>query len=505
MDIFLFFWWGLVLASVFLVLLSIMQHKKIYGLEAAHSLVTTQFEKANGQIEKFNEETATLKQEIQCVKELHEQLEQRYSDESERATQEKALLSNELQRISEEKMSIRERFDLVQHILALKRPINNGLLEFKRLIQEDYVSFAAKESSLANEAGALMELQKIYRELELTMDFPAILGKQILGIAGGFSSGKSAFINSFLPDNSVKLAVGINPVTVIPSYIVYSEQDVQIRGHCANGGSLELGTALYEKLSHEYIKSFGFDLRSVMPYVSVQAPISRNLFEHIALIDTPGYNPGTDDASQSFDRTTATEYVKQCDALIWVVGLGTDGTLPDSDREFIEQAGFSGESLFIVLNKADLKPKSDIDAIMEEVASVLDFSGVNYAGICAYSSERKQFYGYLGEELEQFIQRINKRRNETRHLKNEIDVVFNRYIEAIQQDIDADEARRKKIKRLEMDALGSGGTEEYKKMKPLFAEIEATFPKQDLKATLKECESLKEKFFSCATEVVRSV
>src|SRR5690606_12197606 len=99
----------------------------------------------------------------------------------------------------------------------------------------------AREASLTDDAGALLELQAIHRELELVVDFPSARDKTLVAIAGGFSSGKSRFINSFIQTDEVKLAVGMNPVTVVPSYVVCGAQP-GVRGYSANGGSFTLGS-----------------------------------------------------------------------------------------------------------------------------------------------------------------------------------------------------------------------------------------------------------------------
>jgi len=48
-----------------------------------------------------------------------------------------------------------------------------------------------------------------------------LLKRQIISVAGGFSSGKSAFINSLLHQNvKIQLPEGVLPTTAIPMYIL---------------------------------------------------------------------------------------------------------------------------------------------------------------------------------------------------------------------------------------------------------------------------------------------
>ncbi|MFU7547928.1 hypothetical protein ACM9NO_28320, partial [Pseudomonas paraeruginosa] len=128
-------------------------------------------------------------------------------------------LENNYADINKQHLSLIEKFSLVSRVLAQQPPSNPGLERFAELINNDYMDFANRESSLADEAQAVLKMQAILAEMHMLNNFPSIAGKTILSIAGGFSSGKSAFVNSFIKDPSVELATGINPVTVIPSYV----------------------------------------------------------------------------------------------------------------------------------------------------------------------------------------------------------------------------------------------------------------------------------------------
>ena len=444
-----------------------------------------------------------LQGELQEKKESYSQLERRYSEDSLRAEQEKARLSSELKITLDEKILIVERFDLVRKILDQKSVINNGLSEFSRLIREDYIDLFACALHSFNGIKSFMDLQLIHRDIDLANRLPVTHGKTVLGVSGGFSSGKSEFINNFLPSDSVRLAVGTNPVTVIPSYIVASARGVKIHGHCANGGSVNIDASLYKKLSHEYAKSFGFDLRSVMPCISVQAPLDHDLFGNIAIIDTPGYNSGND-SYQAFDRAVAVEYINQCDALIWFINIKA-GTLPDSDSDFLEQFGFRGEKLYIVLNQADTVTSNQIHDVIEEVSGELDRSGIKYSGICAYSSLKKIHYGSVGETLFDFIKRNNVLKNEFRIIKEKIGLAFERHTADIAENISVEKQRKNALMKLGAYALGNGGTEEYQRVKPLLVAIEDAFPKRDLKFESDKFYHLEQLFVSNLKEALNHI
>lgn len=115
------------------------------------------------------------------------------------------------------------RLEFVSKLFAAHPATNEGLAHFKQLLEIDYMAFAETESSLPAEAKALTILQAIERELALLISFPDISKRTVVGIVGGFSSGKSEFINSFILDQDIRLTVGIQPVTAIPTYVLSTE------------------------------------------------------------------------------------------------------------------------------------------------------------------------------------------------------------------------------------------------------------------------------------------
>lgn len=414
-----------------------------------------------------------------------------------------AGLQENLTQIQHQHLTLREKFELLQRVLALKPPANEGLGKFAGLIQQDYLQFAAREASLTDEAGALLELQAIHRELELVVNFPSARGKTLLAIAGGFSSGKSRFINSFIQTDEIKLAVGMNPVTVVPSYVVCDAQ-LGVRGYSANGGSLTLGNKLYATLSHEYLETFGFDLRTIMPFISVQVPMDENLFRHICLIDTPGYNPGSGQAAAA-DHSVAQRFAGQASAMIWVIGLDPAGTITQADLDFIEKTNFYGQSLYILLNKADTKAASAIESIIDEVKGQLEAYGFEFAGISAYSSSKKKMYACRGQTLDRFLAHHNRPHSVLAEINSRIDNVFNRYEAAIELDINRQGTRKKQIDAFRMHCMKVGGSSLYKAVEEVCRPLATEGDEQALKTMMQDCAALRASFNAAARNTLAEV
>lgn len=399
-------------------------------------------------------------------------------------------LENNYEDIRQKHLSMVEKFNLVSKVLAQPTPRNDALDDFAKLINNNYMDFASRESSLAGEAQAVLAMQTILAEMQMIANFPSIAGKTILSIAGGFSSGKSAFLNSFINDQCVKLATGINPVTVVPSYVVCSDK-IQIKGYSYTGGSITLEPNLYASMSHEYVKTFGFDLRRILPFISVNVPMEPDLFDNLCIIDTPGYNPGTFNGAAAADRDTAVSLVNQASTLVWVIGLDPAGTIDQSDIEFIEATPFHGDSLYIVLNKADVKPIDDIEQIMEQVADDLSFAGIDYAGMCAYSSIQKKEYKSKGLTFSDFLRSINRKVDVVGKIGSKLDQVFDSYKQAIQADIAKLDSRKEEFNAFKLDALEIGGTALFDRIDKALTLSEETLESSELEKLMNECEILR--------------
>jgi len=386
------------------------------------------------------------------------------------------------------------RFQLISRLLAAKPRESAGLARFRELLDNDYMTFADGESCLGAEAKALRMLQSIEQELALLVGFPDIHERTIVGIVGGFSSGKSEFINSFIRDPEVRLPVGMQPVTAIPSYVLATDQRM-IRGYSANGGHMELDVAFYKNISHAFINSFSFDLKSLMPFMCVGVQMAPELFSNICFIDTPGYNPPATAAEHSQgDKRTAIQFAQQCEAIIWLIGLDANGTVPVSDLDFIHEIGVEQRSVYVVLTKADLKPEDEIEEIMDEVQDVLQSEGINVVGVSAYSSTQRHEIAYRDTPLLEYFSRINQQGDSSQHLEGRLQEIFTMYEDAIQTDINGIRAQKTAINGLRLDCLEVGGADVYGRMFEPIAKLDRHLGTALQEGWLKESRRLLEDF-----------
>ena len=410
-------------------------HRNLDTLRAEHERATVAFNKLGEEHDRLRREHENLSQKYERtaadLAEAHRNLDTLRA-EHERATVALNKLGEEHDQLRGEHENLSQKYGLVSNLLKAKRGENEKFENFKNLFEKDFMDFANKESSLAEEASAVQKLQGLEKKLEEIVAFPHTFTKKSIAIGGGFSSGKSAFVNSFITHPDIELPVDIKPSTAIPSFVISNPKD-SIKGFSSNGATVDIELEFYRQLSRDFIDTFPFNLKDIMPHMAVEVPLKEGLFENIYLIDTPGYNPAGESTTE--DRSTATDFLKDRDALIWMIGLDATGTIPQNDLDFINAMELNGLPFYVVLNKSDLKPESELEEILDEVRETLDDEGIGYVGISAYSAEHCKQYPSRGMSLHDFLVSQNQSVGNTEaELKREIEDVFAMYEGAIDKD-----------------------------------------------------------------------
>ena len=324
---------------------------------------------------------------------------------------------------------LQKKYKLVSDLLTAKPNEHVEFKKFENLLNEEFREFADAESSLAEEAAAVQRLERLAERLKELVVFPHLSAKRSIAIGGGFSSGKSAFVNSFIEGYDHLLPERVEPATAIPSFVI-ANSEMAIKGFSRTGDTVDIAPALYSQLSHSFIDTFPFNLKDIMPSITVEVPLRDSLFDNICLIDTPGYNPG----GRSEDRTTAADFLKDRDALIWMIGLDSTGTVPDEDLEFLEDLELGSLPFYVVLNKADIKPRSELEDMLNEVKDTLADADFEPLGISVYSSRRSEEFSYDEMSLADFFREQNQPKEANTDLKQEIEGVFEMYVNAILKD-----------------------------------------------------------------------
>ncbi len=172
-------------------------------------------------------------------------------------------------------------------------------------------------------------------------------------MGGGFSAGKSSFLNHLLGLN-LKLPEKLTPTTAIPTYCLKGEREA-LMGFSQNGGVVELPHLTFD---HKFLNSFGFNLKNIMSFMLLSAPSVP--FKFLCFIDTPGYNPSNQGYTDG-DRQASEEYLANAKYILWVIDC-QHGTIQSDDLDYLQELYEKyGKKIFIVLSKADLRTNSALE------------------------------------------------------------------------------------------------------------------------------------------------
>ncbi|WP_120804613.1 dynamin family protein [Helicobacter pylori] len=326
---------------------------------------------------------------------------------------------------------LKERYDLIARILNAKTN-NEGLEEYQSVLDNEFLEFASGVDSLKEKKIALLTLQEIKKELQLVASYPSLFQKTMVAVGGGFSAGKSTFLNNLL-GLKLKLPEDMKPTTAIPTYCLKGKREV-LMGFSQNGGMVELPHLAFD---HQFLKSLGFNLKEIMPLMLLSAPSVP--FEFLCFIDTPGFNP----ANQGYtggDKEASKESLKH------------------AKHKLYEE----GKQVFIVLSRADMRTKRQLEEVAIKIKETLEYKGIEFLGIGAYSTTRYQEIKEFSEKspvfdsLEKFLKKLNKRSEKQNEILSVLYEVHWAYEKAIEQDANQFKRYQKALHSVRLDLLQKG-------------------------------------------------
>lgn len=347
---------------------------------------------------------------------------------------------------------LKERYDLIARILNA-RIENEGLEEYQSILNNEFLEFASGVDSLKEKEIALLMLQEIKKELQLVASYPSLFQKSMVAVGGGFSAGKSTFLNNLL-GLKLKLPEDIDPTTAIPTYCLKGKKEV-LMGFSQNGGMVELP---HLKFDHQFLKSLGFNLKEIMPFMLLSAPSVP--FEFLCFIDTPGFNS----ANQGYtggDKEASEEYLANAKYILWVIDC-QHGTIQSDDLDYLQELYEEGKQVFIVLSRADRRTKSQLEEVAKQIKETLENNGIEFLGIGTYSATRyleiKEFSekSHVFNSLEEFLMKLNQRSEKQNEILGYLYEVHSMYEKAIEQDANRFKRYQKALHSVRLDLMQKG-------------------------------------------------
>lgn len=281
------------------------------------------------------------------------------------------------------------------------------------LIHQSYVSLSALDTC-PTEALNYRDLITLEGALEDLAAFPDLANKTVIGIGGGFSAGKSRFINTLL--NNDLLPEALEPTTAIPSYLIAGTHEV-IRALNQFNHDVELDRPALQAITHafpnHYRQNHGMEVgfAHMVRLLMIHDP---NLpWQNLAFLDTPGYSKPDHPQSAQTDRQIALRQLKEADQVLWLINA-KNGSIRQDDIEFLRDLDHPNP-VFFVITQADLVGKSRISAIIQSTAETLDKAHIQRAGLMAWAAPIgcNQGQKWVGDDIYNWLTKLNGTTKET--------------------------------------------------------------------------------------------
>lgn len=191
-----------------------------------------------------------------------------------------------------------------------------------------------------------------------------------VAVAGGYSAGKSTFLNCITQSKKL-LPTGIEPTSVVLTYVNCSRDNksVAVRGENVAGNRVLLSTDVLESIRHT---SAGQNsVAGVLKKLIVDIPAAADYMDGIVFIDTPGYDNSAskDVGDASSDRDVALSCFDVADFVLWCVDV-QKGTVGESDLKVLKERKEKGDKrtpYALVVTKCSLKSPGDLVSVMRQM------------------------------------------------------------------------------------------------------------------------------------------
>lgn len=314
-----------------------------------------------------------------------------------------------------------ERFTLLTKLISTPEKIEGAALKYQQLedmVRKDFLRLTG-DFCFPGESRLYSDLLTLLADLRDLVEFPHLANKNVVAIGGGFSSGKSKFINALLGGEKL-LPTGINPTTAIPTFLTAADEE-RIRALNTFNRSELLSREDFRAISHafnesEEAQSSTISFYHILKLVQIGTPVFR--WKNIAFLDTPGYSKphlDEDEAVQgtdagNTDEEKAREHLSQADHLLWAVPA-VNGTVRQDDIDFLTEKVKWDKEIYLLITKCDQPKDDDLEPLVTEIRETFS-SKFRLEGWSAYSAKRKAVLA--GDDPAKWLDAIDRKHKTTR-------------------------------------------------------------------------------------------
>ncbi len=291
-----------------------------------------------------------------------------------------------------------------------------------------------------------MDFKSEYEKFRDFILYDKLIGKNIVALGGGFSSGKSSFLNALMEKRV--LPADIDPSTSVPTYIVRGEKH-EVMGINVFDCKVQMQPRDIRRIAHGFGEvedeedgkvTDAVTLGHVLENIFFSTPLHK--YEGIAFLDTPGYSkPDSEKYSAKTDEQISRGQLNSSNYILWFVQADA-GTITEEDIKFIKTLRADIPKL-IILNKADKKNLSDLTDITAKIKTTLDIKGIRYVDVLTFTSKPEQIEdetlkNYIEKDrkkIKKQIEKWNEQTYESNFARN-FKIIFKRCKEFYEDEID---------------------------------------------------------------------
>ena len=272
-------------------------------------------------------------------------------------------------------------------------------LELKKIINsklEDLLSKDAPEDVTSIFYHFNYELNRF----EEFLSFPDFSTKNVIGIGGKFSSGKSSFVNALLTDRI--LPTGTTPTTSIPTLIGKSDKEEIAILNIFNR-LIRIDREALKVLKHFPFKNINYSFSHLLKHIFVKT--EKLKYSNIVLLDTPGVMSAHEGYSELTDENRAIAELNNSSFVIWCISAD-QGTITEDEINILNKIEKRIEKI-IILTKADKIPPEDVERVLSHIKEVVSNKGLNIIDVIPYSSKKKDKFPF--DKIERYLSHWDKK------------------------------------------------------------------------------------------------
>lgn len=271
--------------------------------------------------------------------------------------------------------------NIIQYSETADTKVNLDILEeiiFKKVPE------ALEKNAPPNFPELYFDFKQEYETFKSYILYDKLIGKTVVALGGGFSSGKSSFLNSIM--NQSILPEDINPSTSVPTYIV-NDNDVSAFGINSFNSKVNLDINDIKYLSHGFGKNSGgkeITLGHLLTNLFISVPSQP--YKNIVMLDTPGYSKADSISySAKTDEKIARNQLNSANYIVWFI-TADSGIITDSDVKFLQSID-AEIPVLVLINKADKIMPNELNEVNTKVRSILETKKIDVIDVLNYSSD----------------------------------------------------------------------------------------------------------------------